>query len=302
MVIGCNDFTKPRFRDCRCRHWIIFESIWKQPVQCPTAKIRLVIFDWAGTTVDHGSQAPLRPFVRALAGRGVEITLEEARRPMGLHKKDHLRALLQLPDVSRRWRERLGREATENDIDDLYRHFMQLQLEVIDDFTRLVPGLLDIVDILRSRGIAIGASTGYFRAAAERVYRAAAAQGYKPDYCLCTDDVPAGRPAPWMIFRIMESLGHFPPAVVVKVGDTVPDIGEGLAAGAWSVGVLRSSSYVGCIEEEWDALPRNEQLGRLTSCREKLLAAGAHAVVETLAELPAVLSDLEARLERGEKP
>ena len=271
-------------------------------MQSHEATVRLVVFDWAGTTVDHGCQAPLMPFVRAFAGRGVEIRLEEARQPMGLHKKDHLRALLQLPDVSRLWRARHGDEATESDIDDLYCHFMRFQLEVIDEFTRLVPDLLGVVDVLRKRGIAIGASTGYFRAAAERVYRAAAAQGYRPDHCVCAEDVPAGRPSPWMIYRIMEALGHFPPAVVVKVGDTVPDIGEGLSAGAWSVGVLRSSSYVGCTEEEWVALARGEQVRRLASCREKLLAAGAHAVVETLEELPSVLNDLDARLARGEKP
>jgi phosphonoacetaldehyde hydrolase len=261
-----------------------------------------VIFDWAGTTVDHGSRAPVMPFLRAFAGRGVEVTLEEARRPMGLDKKDHLRALLQLPEVSRRWREHHARDVTEKDIDGLYEHFVQLQLEVIDDFVRLVPGLVELVAVLRSQDVAIGASTGYFRAAAERAYRAAAAQGYRPDYCVCAEEVPAGRPAPWMIFRIMEALNVFPPAVVVKVGDTVPDIGEGLAAGAWSVGVVRSSSDVGCSEEEWEALPRSEQVRRLTAGREKLLAAGAHAVVETLAELPAVLDDLETRLGRGEKP
>ena len=269
---------------------------------CHATNIRLVIFDWAGTTVDHGSQAPLMPFVRALAGRGVDITLEEARRPMGLDKKDHLRALLQVPEISRRWRERHQREATESDIDDLYLRFVQLQLDVIDDFTRLVPDLIDVVGVLRSRGIAIGASTGYFRTAAERVYRAAAAQGYRPDHCVCADEVPAGRPAPWMVFRIMEALGIFPPSVVVKVGDTVPDVGEGLAAGAWSVGVLRSSSLVGCTEEQWNALPHDEQARRLTNCRKELLAAGVHAVVETLAELPAVLDNLNARLQRGEKP
>ena len=208
--------------------------------------------------------------------------------PMGLHKKDHIRAFLQLPTVSRRWRERHGSDAGENDIDELYSSFMPLQMEVIDEFARLVPGLLDCVGVLRQRGIAIGSSTGYFREAAERVYRAAAVQGYRPDHCVCADEVPAGRPAPWMIFRIMEALRLFPPAAVVKVGDTVPDIGEGLAAGTWSVGVLRSSSEVGCTEEEWDALPLAEQLRRLAACREKLLAAGAHAVVDTLAELPAV--------------
>jgi phosphonoacetaldehyde hydrolase len=271
-------------------------------VQRAAIRIRLVIFDWAGTTVDHGSLAPLAPFLRAFAARGVPITQEEARGPMGVHKKDHIRALLQLPAVAERWRVRHGTGPTENDIDDLYRRFIPLQLEVIDDFTRLVPGLLDCVGVLRESGIAIGATTGYFRAAAERVYRAAADQGYKPDLCVCAEEVPAGRPAPWMVFRIMEGLGLFPPAAVVKVGDTVPDIGEGLAAGAWSVGVLRSSSEVGCSEHDWDALPLVERARRLANCREKLLAAGAHAVVETLAELPAVLDNLDARLGRGEKP
>jgi phosphonoacetaldehyde hydrolase len=261
-----------------------------------------VIFDWSGTTIDHGGQGPLLPFVRAFAAQGVQITPEEARGPMGLHKKDHIRALLQVPAISRRWRERHGSEATENDVEALYRQFIPMQLEVIDAFAGLVPGLLDCVGVLRSRGVAIGATTGYFRAAAERVYRAAAAQGYRPDHCVCAEEVPTGRPAPWMIFRIMEALGIFPPATVVKVGDTVPDIGEGLSAGAWSVGVLRSSSEVGCTEHEWEALPQAEQDRRLTRCREKLLAAGAHAVVETLAELPALLNGLNARLGRGETP
>ena len=140
---------------------------------------------------------------------------------------------------------------------------MPLQLEVIDEFAGLVRGVLDCVGLLRQRGVAIGATTGYFCAAAERVYHAAALQGYRPDCCVCAEEVPAGRPAPWMIFRIMEALDRFPPASVVKVGDTPPDIGEGLAAGAWSVGVLRGSSEVGCTEAEWDALARAEQVRRL---------------------------------------
>ena len=265
-------------------------------------KIRLVIFDWAGTTVDHGSRGPLAPFIRAFAAQGVELTQEEARAPMGLDKKDHVRALLQLPELARRWRERHARHPSEHDVEDLYARFIPLQMEVIDEFTRLVPGLLDCVAVLRRRAVAIGATTGYFRAAADRVYASAAAQGYKPDYCICAEEVPSGRPAPWMIFRVMEALNVFPPAVVVKVGDTVPDIGEGLAAGAWSVGVTRSSSEVGCTEQELELLSPAEQTQRVAACREKLLAAGAHAVVETLVELPAMLDKLDARLALGEKP
>jgi phosphonoacetaldehyde hydrolase len=265
-------------------------------------RIRLVIFDWAGTTVDYGCWAPVMPFVRAFAAGGVAVTPAEARAPMGVSKKEHVRALLQLPAVARCWRERHGSDATEDSVDELYRHFMPLQMEVIDEFASLVPGLLDCIAELRNRGLMVGATTGYFREAAERVYRHAAARGYRPDCCLCAEEVPAGRPAPWMVFRIMETLGVFPPAAVVKVGDTVPDIGEGLAAGAWSVGVVLSSSEVGCTAQEWATLPSGEQQRRSASCRAKLLAAGAHAVVDTLAELPAVLDEFNARLDRDERP
>jgi phosphonoacetaldehyde hydrolase len=265
-------------------------------------RIRLVVFDWAGTTVDHGCLAPVAPFVGAFAAQGIAITTDEARGPMGVSKRDHVHALLKLPAVAGRWRERHGRNATEQDVDELYRQFVPLQLEVVDEFGTLVPELLDCVRVLRGRGIAIGATTGYFREAAERVYRRAAEQGYRPDHCLCAEEAPAGRPAPWMIFRIMEALKVFPPAAVVKVGDTIPDIGEGLAAGAWSVGVVQSSSEVGCTLKEWAALPAEEQERREASCRAKLLAAGAHAVIDTLRELPALLDEFNARLVRGEKP
>ena len=63
-------------------------------------EIKLVVFDWAGTTIDFGSCAPAGAFVRAFAAKGVTVTPAEARGPMGLHKKDHLRAMLQTPAVA----------------------------------------------------------------------------------------------------------------------------------------------------------------------------------------------------------
>src|SRR5262249_44028154 len=98
----------------------------------------------------------------------------------------------------------------------------------------------DTVTELRKRGIKIGTTTGYFRQAAEVVFAEARAQGYEPDLNVLPDDVPAGRPYPWMIFRLMEELEVYPPAAVVKIGDTIHDIYEGLNAGAWRVGVLQS--------------------------------------------------------------
>lgn len=264
--------------------------------------IQLVIFDWSGTTVDHGCLAPVMAFLQTFARHGITLTPAEVRGPMGLDKKEHLRALLQVPQIAQRWLETHGRAWNEPAVDELYHDLIPLQLEAIDGHSRLVPGLLACVAELRSRGIRLGATTGYFRQAAERVAAAAGQQGFVPDHRVCADEVPAGRPAPWMIFRTMEALGIFPPFVVVKVGDTVPDIAEGRNAAVWSLGVTRSSSEVGCTEEEFERLAQPEQHLRLAAARRKLFEAGAHAVLESVAELPEVLADLVRRLQRGETP
>ena len=57
-------------------------------------KLEAVIFDWAGTTVDHGSLAPVRVLVQMFAAHGVPISNAQARRDMGLLKRDHIDRIL----------------------------------------------------------------------------------------------------------------------------------------------------------------------------------------------------------------
>lgn len=266
-------------------------------------RIRLVVFDWAGTTVDHGCFAPIRPFLEALATAGLSITADEARGPMGLHKKDHLRALLALPEVDRRWRAIHGSAPTEQVVETLYTHeFVPRQMAALEGAGRLIAGVCEAVTWLRTHRIGIGSSTGYFREALDDVAGQARAQGYAPDATFCPGDVAGARPAPWMIFRNMEALGVWPPAAVVKVGDTVPDVEEGRNAGVWSVGVARTGSEVGLTAEALAALPAAEQAQRIAHARTRLLAAGAHHVVDAVADLPTLVPIFDARLARGERP
>jgi phosphonoacetaldehyde hydrolase len=255
----------------------------------------LVVFDWAGTAVDFGSFAPVDAFVRTFAHHGVVVTPAEVRVGMGLHKKDHLRALLGQPDVSQRWNRAAGRDWTEEDLESLYETFSPIQVETVAEHAQLVPGLTECVAVLRRRGVRIGATTGYFRSAAKRLYEAARRHGFVPDCALCADDVPAGRPAPWMMFRIMETIGVYPPSAVVKVGDTVLDIEEGRNAGVWSVGITRSSSLVGCTEEELAALSEPQRRAKLDDARRRCLNAGAHAAIDSLADLPSLLDQFPVR-------
>jgi phosphonoacetaldehyde hydrolase len=257
----------------------------------PLQDIRLVLFDWAGTIIDFGCQAPAEAFVEAFAVIGISATLAEARRPMGLHKKDHLRAMLQEPGLCAKWRSVFGTEWTEADVERLYQVVTPKQISAASKYSRLIPGLHEVVAELRRRGIRIATTTGYFQAAADVVYAVAQEQGFAPDFQICADEVPEGRPAPWMIFRCMEALQIYPPAAVLKIGDTPVDIQEGLNAGVWSVGVLDSSNEISLSEQEFAAIPEAERERRRMIVASKFLATGAHAVIRTIAELPKLLAN-----------
>lgn len=49
--------------------------------------IQLLVFDWAGTTVDYGSSAPETVFERVFESAGIHLTRDEINRPMGMEKK-----------------------------------------------------------------------------------------------------------------------------------------------------------------------------------------------------------------------
>src|SRR5436190_14020266 len=80
-------------------------------------RIQAVIFDWAGTTVDHGSLAPVRAVTEVFRGRGVAVSDAEARRDMGIYKRDHIRNLLFDAAVSARWLARFGAAPEEADVE-----------------------------------------------------------------------------------------------------------------------------------------------------------------------------------------
>ena len=248
--------------------------------------IRLVIFDWAGTTVDFGSLAPVHAFDATFRAHGIELSHTDIRGPMGLHKKDHIRSLFGLETTATQWQQAHGREWTEKDVEALYQAFMPLQIEQAQQLSDLIPGVQECFEELTRRGILVGSSTGYPRVVAAPTIAAAAQHGYRPGATVCADDVPAGRPAPWMIFRNMEELGVYPPAAVLKVGDTIPDIQAGINAGVRTIGITATGSEVGLGEEEWGQLTSDAQQQAIDRAAAVLQAAGADAILSSIAQLP----------------
>ena len=204
--------------------------------------------------------------------------------------------------MAEQWRRLKGADVTEADIDTLYADFIPLQVNVIVDYADLIPGTVEAIRDFRARGLKIGTTTGYNRAMVEALAPAAKARGYDPDSIVAADDVSAARPAPWMCFRNMELLGVYPAAACVKVGDTVPDIDEGLNAGMWTVGLTLSGNEVALSPEEIASRPTDEVRALNEAATRKLRGAGAHYVVDTIADVPALIDDIEQRLRKGERP
>jgi phosphonoacetaldehyde hydrolase len=111
-----------------------------------------------------------------------------------------------------------------------------------------------------------------------------------------------GRPKPWMAAEVAAALDAWPLAAVVKVDDTLPGIGEGLHAGMWTVGVARTGNELGLDEAEAAALPADELAARLAAARARFAGAGAHYVINSVADLLPVIDDIERRLAAGETP
>lgn len=251
--------------------------------------IALVVFDLAGTLLDFGCQAPAGAFVEAFRQRGVTVSLREARGPMGLHKKDHIRAMLRTDAVAEKWKAAAKRDWAEADVEALYGLVTPMQVAAAKVHCELVPQALDCFHAMKAMNLKIAVSTGYFREAAEICFEALERQGFTPDFRIGADEVPAGRPAPWMIFRCMEALNVYPPSTVVKIGDTVVDVHDGLNAGAWSLAVIDSSSEMGLPAAEFAALTLEERTTRRTEVRARFTEAGAHAVLDDLTTLPSTI-------------
>lgn len=252
--------------------------------------IEAVIFDWAGTAVDYGCFAPVQAFREAFAHYDVPVTMEETRKPMGMPKRDHIRTMMKMERIAAEWKRVHGREATEEDVEAVYAQFEPKLFSILKNYSSPKPFVLETVDTLRKMGIKIGSSTGYTDAMMDIVVKGAAKEGYSPDFWISPDGVGGkGRPYPYMIFENMKVLGVSSVKNVVKVGDTVSDIREGVSAGVWSVGVIEGSSELGLTQEEFEQMSPEQKEKECCRVEQVFRKAGADFVIDNLSQLPALI-------------
>lgn len=235
--------------------------------------IQAVILDWAGTTVDFGSNAPAAVLRDLFMEFGTAISMAEAREAMGYPKRDHIAAITRIP--------RLRDLAL--DVDAIYAAFIPRQLDAVIQYSDVIEGVPAAVEKMRSRGYKIGSSTGYTRPMLDLLVNHAAGQGYRPDANFTPDETGGvGRPAPWMAFANMRALGVYPPSHCVKIGDTPSDIEEGRNAGMWTIGITDTGNEAGKPD--------------------RLIATGAHFLAPSVAGCFDVVDEIERRLAAGERP
>jgi phosphonoacetaldehyde hydrolase len=264
--------------------------------------LKVVILDWAGTTLDYGCFAPAVVFMEVFRRKGVDISIEQAREPMGAHKKVHIGQIAANEQVARQWEQVHRHKPDGNDVEAMFQDFIPLQLKCLADYADLIPGTLEAVKDFRRRGLKIGSTTGYTGEMMTLLQDEASKRGYVPDSTVCATQVPAGRPHPWMCLQNAMNLQIYPMEAFVKVGDTLPDIEEGLNAGMWTIGLAKTGNEMGLTEKQVETLDLETRQAKLARAYRRMHQAGAHYVVDGISDVPPVLDEINARLAAGEHP
>ncbi len=257
--------------------------------------IRALIFDWAGTTVDHGSLAPVLTLERVFARAGVPLPHAVLRRDMGLAKRDHIARILAEPETIAAWQSAHGRPPATTDADSLYAAFLPLQTECLLDSSPVLPGVPQAMESFRQLGYRIGSTTGYTRAMLDALAANAATQGYQPEIAMSPEDVGSGRPSPAMVLEICRRFG-VAPHECIKIGDTPSDIAEGRNAGMATIGITRTGNMVGLSLAQWARTTPSQQQSLLAAASAALLHTGADAIAQSVAECLPVIQAIAQRI------
>ena len=258
--------------------------------------------DWAGTAIDFGCFAPLDAFSQTFSiEKGIDVTVSQIREKMGMLKIEHIRAILSMPEIAEKFLTKYGRPWDDDDVKEINAGFEKRLFASLADFSTPIDGVVETINLLRARGLKIGSTTGYTDEMMKIVCHEAARNGYVVDAMVTPTGMPSGRPAPFMIHENMKRLNIASVEQVVKVGDTLMDIQEGLQAKCWSIGVIKGSSELGFSEEEMKALPEPVLAKKMEAVRLRMKNAGAHFVLDTIKELPACIDKINEQLECKEK-
>jgi phosphonatase-like hydrolase len=194
-------------------------------------KIRLVIFDVGGTIIEDNGVVT-RAFKAALESNRLQATPAELTAVKGASKRAVIAQF-----VERQWGK--GEPRNPERIAKTYEDFKrELENSFANGGVKPIRGAAQTFSWLKSQNILCATTTGFYKSVTDRILESA---GWQETFAanICSEDVKAGRPAPFMIFHAMEQAGVGDVRKVLNVGDTRLDLQAGHRAGVLGViGVL----------------------------------------------------------------
>lgn len=223
----------------------------------------LVVFDMAGTTVSDKGNVN-KAFRDALAEESIEVSIEEVNTLMGYRKIEAITRMVTKhgPSVN-------GTEQTEL-IEKIHDRFNRIMVDFYQADTSLqpLPFAEELFQLLQDKGIKVALNTGFTRVITDAILQKL---GWHTNplinTVICSDEVPEGRPHPYMIQSVMQQLGITDAKQVVKVGDTEVDVNEGRNAGCGFVAAVTTGAYT----------------------REQLSEYHPDVIIDSLQQLPALI-------------
>lgn len=255
-------------------------------------KIKVVNIDTGGVRGDNCCRQPVQAFESAVESLGLnkEDVQDLIYDKMGMSKKPHLRAILFSDKGTDLFAQVNHRYPVEEDIESAYEVFLNVQRSLLLEEYPMIPGCDQAERTMKEMGITLIGTTGYDKELRDLTNLWLAQQGSKLDASVTPQDTAGGRPAPWQVFAVMrrahELRGEYiKPWEVVTVDDTAAGIEAGRNAGTWCVGIGGTS------------ILQNKYPGNFEAVSQVLLEAGAHLVVNSIADVPDAIDAINKCLE-----
>ena len=201
-------------------------------------KVKLVVFDLAGTTVDdniNGLPLVTVAMQEAFKNSGLEILPENVNEVRGMEKREAIRTLLGTNHCSL--------------VEKIFTDFKIALDRNLNKLSHEISGTTEVFYELKRQDIKIAVGSGFPQKVVENIVEALNWTG-KVDFISSAELEGHGRPHPCLIKSAMTKFGISDVWKVVKVGDTKLDIQEGKNAGCWTVAVLTGTQGEAKLAEE----------------------------------------------------
>mmetsp|Transcript_23069 Transcript_23069/g.80414 ORF Transcript_23069/g.80414 Transcript_23069/m.80414 type:complete len:320 (-) Transcript_23069:213-1172(-) len=273
--------------------------------------------DHSGTTNDDCVEGPVKGFQHALAGIGVPGTKSAWwHRNMGLLKDKQITLELvgdKDSPVRALFKEKLGRDPTDEDAAAAYKLFLESGPELLDGpdedggrCTDLLPHTLAAQEVIKGRGLKIGGTTGFPKVLSDHLLRRGKEQGWAPDVWVAGDELPGSlgvRPSPHMNWLNLQRAGVAFPWLGVFADDTEAGCRAAVNAGCWVIGVYDSSTHNGAENAAaWRRTPEKDKVAAQRGTIKRLEKAGAHVIVPNLGFVEQALARIDALTRDGVLP